>query len=279
MSVQSTPADAGSGRERFDVRDLRAVLLDMDGVVYRGDMVLPGAVEFLEFLRVRGIPSLFLTNNSSRTPRDYVAKLARMGIRASEDRVLTSAQVAVEDLCRTSTASDRVFLVGGAGVREALAVTGMTLADHYREATIVLVGLDPNLTYEKLAQAALAIGRGARFVATNGDRSYPSERGLEPGAGAIVAALQATTGVEPKMYGKPAPEMFEQALARVGAPAEATGMVGDRWETDIVGAAGCGLVTLAVTTGVSSEAELRAADPAADWIFASLTELHAAMNA
>ena len=279
MSIRTTPADAEPRRDRPDVRDLRALLLDMDGVVYRGDTVLPGAREFLEFLRVRGIPHVFVTNNSSRTPSEYAAKLARMGIRAIPDHILTSAQVAVEDLRHSTTPQDRVFLLGGAGVREALAVANLTLADHYREATIVLVGLDRNLTYEKLAQAALAIGRGARFVATNGDRSFPSERGLEPGAGALVAALQATTGVAPKMYGKPEPEMFLQALARLGTTAATTGMVGDRWETDIVGAARSGLVTLAVATGVTSEADLRNADPAPDWIFTSLAELHAAMNA
>jgi len=279
MSVQTTSADAGPRRERPDVRDLRALLLDMDGVLYRGDAVLPGAQPFLEFLRVRGIPHLFLTNNSSQTPRDYVAKLLRMGIRATPDRILTSAQVAVEDLRRSTTPADRILLVGGAGVREALAVAGLTLADHYQEATVVVVGLDRSLTYEKMSQAALAIGRGARFVATNGDRSYPTERGLEPGAGALVAALQATTGVTPKMYGKPEPEMFAQALAILGTPPELTGMVGDRYETDILGAARSRLVTIAVTTGVSSEADLRGADPAPDWIFPSLAELHAAMNA
>lgn len=279
MSIQTTPADTGSGRERPDVRDLRAFMFDMDGVIYRGDQVLPGARECLEFMRVRGIPHLFVTNNSSRTPRDYVAKLSRMGIQTTPDRVLTSALVAVADLRRTITPADRILLVGGAGIREALAIAGMTLADRWQEATIVLVGLDPNLTYEKLAQAALAIGRGARFIATNGDRSYPTERGLEPGAGALVAALQTTTGITPKMYGKPAPEMFVQGLTILGTPAAATGMVGDRLETDIAGAARSHLVTVAVTTGVSSEAELRAADPPPDFLFHSLAELHAAMNA
>jgi 4-nitrophenyl phosphatase len=278
MSVHSPPAHAGPRRERVDVRDLRALLLDMDGVVYRGDAVLPGARDLLEFMRVRGIPHVFLTNNSSLTPRHYADKLLRMGIRTTPDRILTSALVAVQDLRRSAGPDDRVLLLGGAGVREALAVSGLTLADHYREATVVLVGLDRALTYEKLAQAALAIGRGARFLATNGDRSYPSERGLEPGAGALVAALQTTTGVAPKMYGKPEPEMFAQALELLGTPPELTGMVGDRYETDVLGAARCGLVTIAVTTGVSSEAELRAADPAPDWIFPSLVELRAAMN-
>jgi 4-nitrophenyl phosphatase len=277
MSVH--PFRSEPERDRTDVRDLRALMLDMDGVLYRGDAVLPGARELLEFLRVRGIPHVFLTNNSSLTASHYADKLARMGIRTTPDRVLTSAQVAVDDVRRQATPDDRVFLLGGAGVREALAVAGLTLADDYRQATIVLVGLDRTLTYEKLAQAALAIGRGARFLATNSDRSLPTERGLEPGAGALVAALHATTGVAPKLYGKPQPEMFEHALAVLGTSAERTGMVGDRYETDIVGAARAGLVTIAVATGVTPEAELRAAQPPPDWIFRSLVELRAALGA
>lgn len=277
MGIDTTAA--GSMRERIDVRDLRALCIDMDGVLYRGETALPGARELIEFLRVRGIPYLFLTNNSSRTPKQYADKLLRLGIRTTEDRILTSAQVAVADLVRTAKPDDRIFLIGSAGIREALAVAGLTLADRFVEASHVVVGLDPTLTYEKLAQAALAIQRGAHFLATNGDRSFPTERGLEPGCGAILAALAATTGVEPKMYGKPEPEMFEQALRVLGTPAAFTGMLGDRYETDILGAARAGFVTIAVTTGVSREEDLRSADPPPDYIFPSVVELHAALDA
>ncbi len=271
----STPTEK---RQRVDVRDLRALLLDMDGVLYRGDAIVPGARELLDFLHTRGIPHLFLTNNSSRTAVDYAEKLLRMGIRARPEQVLTSAQVAVDDLRRMAKPDDRILLIGGAGIREALAISGLTLAERYTEASYVIAGLDRNITYERLAQACLAIQRGARFLATNGDRSYPTERGLEPGAGAVLAAIHATTGVVPKLYGKPEPEMFEQALRILGTPPSLTGMVGDRYETDILGAARLGLMTIAVTTGVSTEADLQRADPPPDVIYPSVAELRAALD-
>jgi 4-nitrophenyl phosphatase len=173
---------------------------------------------------------------------------------------------------------DRIFLLGSAGIREALAIAGLTVADRWSDATYVLAGLDPMLTYEKLAQAALAIQRGARFLATNGDRSFPTERGLEPGAGALLAALTATTGVTPKLYGKPEPEMFDEALRRLGTPAALTGMLGDRYETDIVGGKRAGFTTVAVATGVTRPEDFRRADLPPDWLFQSVVELRAALE-
>lgn len=261
------------------MRDLRAFCIDMDGVLYRGETALSGAREFVEFLRVRGIPHLFLTNNASRTPRQYVEKLLQMGIRTQPESILSSAQVAVSDLERIAQRDDRIFLLGSAGLREALAIAGLTLAERYSEASYVLVGLDTTVTYEKIAQAALAIQRGAKFLATNGDRSFPTERGLEPGAGAILAAITATTGVTPKLYGKPEPEMFEHAIRILGTPPAATAMLGDRYETDILGAARAGFTTIAVTTGVGRAADFEAAIPPPDYIFPSVVELRAALDA
>jgi 4-nitrophenyl phosphatase len=257
-----------------DLRTARAFLFDMDGVLYRGERALPGAREVLDLLRARGVPHLFLTNNASRTPEQVTEKLRRMGIRAAIDQVLTSAEVAVADLARTARAEDRVFVVGGAGIRAALAHSPLYVADHYQEATIVLVGLDRGCTYERLAQAGLAIQRGARFCGTNGDRSYPTERGLEPGAGALLAVIEATTGVRPQLYGKPAPAMFDAAFARLGIPPHQVAMVGDRHETDIAGGARAGCITVAVASGVETEAQLRAGQPAPHHVFTSVADLH-----
>ena len=262
----------------LDLRDVRGFLIDMDGVLYRGNTAVPGAREFVEHLRRFGMPHLFLTNNASRTPAQFAEKLRGMGMPATPDRILTSALVAVADIAKMARPEDRVLFVGSAGLREALALVGLTLADRYWEAAFVLVGLDPTVTYERLAQAALAIGRGARFLGTNGDLSFPTERGLEPGAGALLALLQATTGVAPKLYGKPEPEMFAQALRLLRTPADATAIVGDRHETDIVGGARAGLVTIAVTTGVHSDDIFRTADPRPDYVFPSVAELRAALD-
>jgi 4-nitrophenyl phosphatase len=250
----------------------------MDGVLYRGETPLPGAREFVEFLRVRGIPHLFLTNNASRTPKQYVEKLLQMGIRTQPEGILTSAQVAVADLERIAQRDDRIFLLGAAGLREALAISGLTLAERYTEASYVLCGLDTSVTYEKIAQASLAIQRGARFLATNGDRSYPTERGLEPGAGSILAAITATTGVTPKFYGKPEPEMFAHAVRILAAQPASIGMIGDRYETDILGGMRAGFTTIAVTTGVGRAEDFERASPPPDHIFPSVVELRAALD-
>ena len=280
MSNESTAsANAGPPGERVDLRDLRAFCIDMDGVLYRGDRALPGARDLVEFLRVRGIPHLFLTNNSTRTPKQYVEKLLGMGVRIRPEQVLTSAQVAVAALARVAKPEDRILLLGSGGIREQMAIAGLTLADRYTEATYVLAGLDPHVTYEKLAQVALAVQKGARFWATNGDLSFPTERGLEPGAGALLAAVTATTGVTPKLFGKPEPEMFEQALRILDTPPGFTAMLGDRYETDIVGGRRAGLVTVAVATGVSSLETLRKQAPPPDHIFPSVVELRAALDA
>lgn len=264
---------------RGDLRAARAFLFDMDGVLYRGNQPLPGAREILDHLRARGVAHLFLTNNASRTPDQVAAKLQSMGMNATAAQILTSSEIAVADVARTAQPSDRVFVVGGAGIRAAMALAGLTIADRWTEATIVIVGLDRGCTYERLAQAGLAVQRGARFIATNGDRSYPTERGLEPGAGALLAVIEATTGVRPQSYGKPEPAMFDAALARLGIAAAQCVMVGDRHETDIVGGARAGCITVAVASGVDSEAHLRTAQPAPDHVFGSVLDLYHALTA
>ncbi|MFQ5601131.1 MAG: HAD-IIA family hydrolase [Candidatus Krumholzibacteriia bacterium] len=260
-----------------ELQDLEAFLVDMDGVLYRGDTTLPGARAFLEHLQDRRIPHVFLTNNSSRTPQQYVEVLGRMGVRVSPDRILTSALVTAADVARMAAEDARILMVGSHGLREALTAAGLTLTERADNAAFVVVGLDRNVTYEKLAQASLAIERGARFLGTNADGSFPSERGLEPGTGALLAAIEAASGVRPQVYGKPEPAMFEQALELLGSARERTAMIGDRHETDIVGAARVGLVTIAVTTGAGSTEELRRLEPPPDFVFPSVLEIHQAL--
>jgi 4-nitrophenyl phosphatase len=140
----------------------------------------------------------------------------------------------------------------------------------------VVVGLDRQLTYAKLCEAALAIRRGAAFVATNADRTLPTETGLIPGAGVLVAALEAATDVKPRVIGKPSPGIFLHALARLGTPAALTAAIGDRPETDIVGGQGAGLRTIAMLTGAGTAAAFAALQPPADWVFTDLVELNRA---
>jgi HAD superfamily hydrolase (TIGR01450 family) len=188
-----------------------AVFLDLDGVVYRGDQVVPGAKQALDV--VRGfVPLVFLSNNSSRTPEEVAAKLARLGVKASRDEVLTSALATAAFLRREGVSGQTAFVIGGRGLREALQSIGMRiLADDREQTDLVVVGWDDSLDYEKLRAASLLIERGARLVATNSDPSLPAADGFWPGAGAILVAITTTTGAVPTVVGKPARPLFEAA--------------------------------------------------------------------
>lgn len=254
-------------------------LLDLDGVLFRGAQAIPGAAGLLEHLRATATPFCILTNNSTRTPEETVETFAGIGVTLDPQQVLTSAQVAAARLSRDGSPEQQVFVVGSDSLRHLLRRHDVRLTSEWREATDVLVGLDREMSYESMARASLAIGRGARFLGTNADRSFPSERGLEPGAGALLALLEATTGVAPSVFGKPQAAMFEEALQRIGTEAARTAMVGDRHETDIVGAARAHLMTIAVTSGATSAEDMARREPRPDWIFPSVQELLEALQA
>jgi len=259
-----------------DLATIRAFLLDLDGVVYRGDTALPGAVEFIAELQARRVPFLFITNNSTRTPAQYVAKLARMGLRVGEETVLTSALAAAAYLADIAPRGTPVYAIGETGLRQALAERGFVLTNDYSAARYVVVGHDTTLTWRKLADATLALRRGVPFIATNPDRTLPTEEGQVPGAGAILAALEAASGVSPRVIGKPEVTIFRQALARLGVGPEHAAVVGDRLETDILGGCKAGLRTIGVLSGVTTAEEFAQANPSPDWVFEDLAALLAA---
>jgi 4-nitrophenyl phosphatase len=251
---------------------IRSFILDMDGVLYRARKPLPGAREFLARLDRTGTPFLLVTNNGTRTPGQYVARLAEMGIAIEPERLLTSAQATARYLACLAPPGTRMFVIGMDGVRTALVEQGFELVDS-RQVDYVVVGVDFRLTYPQLRTAALAIRDGARFVATNPDRTFPAEDGLIPGCGAILAALEAATDVRPTVIGKPAPVMFEQALVQLGTPRQETAVVGDSLETDIRGGQAAGLTTLMVLTGVSSRDDLERSPLKPDRVFDSIAAL------
>jgi 4-nitrophenyl phosphatase len=218
------------------------------------------------------VPLLYLTNNSSTPPVQVAQRLEQMGIPARPEEVLTSAEATAAALAGVMPAG-KVLVVGEDGIRQALRTAGFQLTEDHRQADAVVVGIDRQLTYERLREAALAIRRGARFVATNTDRSLPTEVGLIPGAGAIVGALEIATDVSPTVIGKPSAEIFRQALERLGADAAHVATIGDRPETDIVGGQAAGLRTIAVLTGVGTAQDFAALQPPPDWIFPDLIAL------
>jgi 4-nitrophenyl phosphatase len=260
-----------------DLRRVRGVLFDMDGVIYVGTQVLPGVQQMFDYLEKTGRKWLCVTNNASKTSAQFVEKLTEMGIRARPDQILGSAEATAgwlaEQIKENGWPRGKVIIVGQDGLRTALTQHGFELTMEPSEATYAVAGINFELTYEELARAALAIRRGARFLGTNSDVSYPSERGLLPGAGSILALLATTTGVTPTVVGKPNRGMYDQALRRIGVEPEAGMMVGDRYDTDISGALAMGLTTAGVLTGISSRQEFESAEKPPHFIAENLVEL------
>lgn len=250
-------------------------ILDMDGVIYRGDTLISEASAFLAALDAAGVAWSMATNNATKTQRDYVEKLARMGIDAPEARIVTSAVATASYLQHTYPRGTTVYVVGMEALRGAIFGDGYFVPAG-RDASVVVSGADFDLRYDDLKVACLAIRAGADYVATNGDRTFPTEDGLIPGSGAIVAALTAATDVQPLVIGKPSPEMIGSCLEIMGASAGRTLMVGDRLDTDIQAGINAGTQTLLVLTGVSTVDEIRATGIVPDVV---VQTLEAATNA
>jgi 4-nitrophenyl phosphatase len=256
---------------------VRAVLLDMDGVLYVGDSPLPGVQDFLDYLTGKGIQWLCVTNNASKTPVMFAEKLARMQVTASPEHVLSSAQATAmwlaDEVRNNGAGPGKVIMLGMIGLREALLEQGFELTDDPFNAAYAVAGAHFELTYPELADVTLAIRNGARFVGTNPDTSFPSERGELPGTGSILALLAAASGVQPTVVGKPNAAMFEQAMRRLNVEPQQTLMIGDRYETDIAGAIELGMPTAAVLTGITDLAGFEQADPPPDIVVDDLPAL------
>ena len=235
--------------ERYD-----AFLFDLDGVLYRGVEPIPGAPEAVAALRRAGRGIAFVTNNSARTPAAVAERLIAAGVEASPEEVVTSAGATAELLAGRGCRS--AFVIGEAGIRTALADAGIELLDGAPErADAVVVGWDRDADYAKLRTAAVLVQRGASFVGTNGDASWPAPDGTRwPGAGALLAAVATTVGAEPEIVGKPNAPLFHAALARAGGGRPL--VIGDRLDTDIAGAVALGWDSLLVLTGITGREDL-----------------------
>lgn len=253
------------------LNSIRNLIIDMDGVLWRGNQPLPGLKEFFNFLRRREIRFVLATNNSSQTPEQYVAKLARMGVAVGRDDILTSAQAAALYLASIAPKGASVYTIGEAGLTEALTERGFKLSPD--GAPYVLVGMDRGLSWDKLARATLNIRAGATFIGTNPDRTLPTEQGITHGNGAVLAALQAATDVAPIIVGKPEPTMYHQAQIRLGGSGLDTAALGDRLETDILGAVRAGIASILVLSGVATRQQLAQVDYRPNWVFDGVSEL------
>jgi 4-nitrophenyl phosphatase len=261
-------------KNNFSLADIQALVIDMDGVLWRGDTLLPGFSEFFELLHSRPIPFMLATNNARKTPEQYLTRFAEFGVMLQRHNLMTSSLATAAYLQNELETGSKVYVVGEDGIKEALSEVGFTvLNDSSQPAAAVVAGIDFTLSYDKLKHATLLIQRGARFVGTNGDVTFPAEEGFYPGAGAILAAIQAATGVEPVKVGKPARLMFDIAVQKMGSDPAHTAMLGDRLETDILGGQGAGLKTILVKTGVDNEDTIAAKKIYPDVIFSGIDEL------
>jgi 4-nitrophenyl phosphatase len=256
------------------LRNLRNLVIDMDGVLYRGDEAIAGTRELIDFLRQQGIGFVLATNNATRTPQQFVDKLAGMAVQVHAQEVLTSSLATASYLARIAPPGTEVFVVGMDGLRTALEEAGFCLVEDGAE--FVVAGMDFAICYDRLAQASLQIRAGARFIGTNPDITFPSERGILPGAGSLLAFLQAASGVQPIVIGKPGTAMLEQALVRMGAQPATTAMLGDRLETDILAGQRAGLHTILVLSGVTDEVILSDSEIQPDLVFDDVAHLYAA---
>ncbi len=233
------------------------LLLDLDGTVFRGHAPTEGAVETLEGITSR---TLYVTNNASRSAADVAEHLTRLGFSATDDDVVTSAQSAARMLAERLRPGSPVLVVGTDALAGEISAVGLRPVRLFDEQPVAVVqGLSMTIGWPELAEAALAIRSGALWVTANLDPTLPTERGLLPGNGSLVAALRAATGAEPLVAGKPAPELMHDALARGDFSAPL--VVGDRLDTDIAGADAAGLPSLMVLTGVSTAREAARARP------------------
>ncbi len=277
-SMAPTPADADAWH-RF--RHARGFVFDMDGVLYLGKEPLPGVTEILDALAVRGRRIMLATNNSMSTPESYVIKLATMGIDVPPEAILTSALATRDYLVETLPADAGLFVIGMPALREQLfaGTTFRPIQFGEEPPAAVVLGLDVGFTYDKLKQAAAAIRGGARFIATNTDATLPTETGLVPGAGSIVAAVATAAGQTPLVIGKPETPLLVQCLHRMGVAAGEAVMIGDRLDTDIVAGHRAGMLTVLVLTGVSTREELVHAPIRPDLVVSDLLTLSAALGA
>jgi 4-nitrophenyl phosphatase len=276
------PGDAGatvagdSRLQAVDLSHLKAVLFDLDGVVYIGAVTLPGAQDVFDWLDAQGRPYCLVTNNSTRTPLQYQAKLLSMSIRVPLETVYTSAMATAEYLQRHYPTGTPAFMIGEEGLKEALTEAGFRLVES--EPALVCVGLDQYLTYAKLRAACLAIRAGAAFIGTNPDRTLPTEAGLVPGNGATLASLQTATDVAPVVIGKPAATMIDLAIERIGAKKNEVAIIGDRLDTDIGAGKAAGIETILVLTGVHHVADIPNFPDAPDYIVDDLVEFRQALD-
>lgn len=251
------------------MKQYKGYFIDLDGTLFRGEEVIPGALEFVSQLNRKQIPYLYLTNNSTRSPEWVANKLQRMGYPARKEQVFTTA-LATARYLQEKEGEMSVYVVGEEGLFQAISEAGIVITDQNPDA--VVVGLDRSFTYEKMKKACLAIRAGAKLIGTNADLALPTEEGLWPGSGSLAVAIAAASGTKPFFIGKPEPVIMHYALKKIGLNPEEVLVVGDNLQTDILAGKNGGMDTLLVYTGVTTPQMAKSSDLKATYAVDNLSD-------
>jgi 4-nitrophenyl phosphatase len=253
------------------LRKIRGLILDMDGVLHVGPRPIEGLQIFMDFVNRQSIELMYVTNNSTMTPEALCERLSGFGVQVDVSRMITSATATVGYLAEVFPEGGNVFLVGEEGLRQAVKDAGFEASD--QRPVAVVVGLDRQIDYQKISVAATAILAGARFVACNVDSGAPKPGGIAPGAGSMVAAIQAVVQTPPVEIGKPEPRMFHEAVQRMGLSPEECVAIGDRLDIDIACAHLAGLPSILVLSGMTGPEMIEGSQYPPDLVYADIVEM------
>lgn len=254
---------------------IKALIIDMDGVIWKADAPIGDLAATFRRIRERGLKFVFATNNSTKTSQQYVARLANFGVAVEPWQVITSSQAAAHSVSQRFPAGTKVFMIGEDGLGTALEERGFEIlpVENASTAEVVVMGLDRGVNFQKLSEATLLVRRGVPFYATNPDKTFPTPRGEIPGAGAWYSIVVTASNVEPVVAGKPFPFLMDLSLEKLGTQKEETLVVGDRLETDIAAGQAVGCPTALVLSGVSTREQVESWSPKIDIIASDLSSL------
>ena len=261
----------------YDLKSKKLFLLDMDGTLYLDDELFPGAAEFLALVKARGGRYLFLTNNSSKGVKSYVEKMDRLGIKATEDDFLTSVDALIVYLNLNygdCAGGKKIYIMGTSSFKDQMADAGFNITDRLEDnIAMLIIGFDRELTFGKLEDACILLGRGVEYLATNPDWVCPTSYGFVPDCGSFAWMLEKATGRRPKFIGKPEPDMALLALKKFGCSAEDAMLIGDRLYTDIACGNNAGVDTAFVLSGEGTLADLETSETKPTYVFDNIEKI------
>lgn len=254
---------------------IKALILDMDGVIWKGDSPIGILPVTFERIRERGLKFVFATNNGTKTPAEYQKKLAKLGVKIEPEQVITSALGVAFMLAQDFPPGTRVYVIGEEGIHSALKEKGFEIltVENAPMAEAVVMGIDREINFQKMAEATLLVRAGIPFYTTNTDRTFPTPQGEIPGSGSWLSVVTTATGIQPKVAGKPFPYLISLSLEKLGTKKKETLMVGDRLETDVAAGQTAGCPTALVLSGVATEEQAREWKPAIDFVAPDLVTL------